>query len=153
MDCGQLRFWCVEDKHSEDRCVANHQISRVDFSRTPTANDNDATSLCQNLEIFPEIYVRQHLDENVDAVTVRQCHHLIQMAQTPVVQSRVSAVLGYERPSPIGSCRSDNPHSRRAGQLQRGNTDPTTRTMNQNCLCRLRVSNMKESAVCGHIRQ
>ena len=95
MDCGQLRFWCVENKHSEDRCVANHQVSSVDFSSTPITNDNDATSPCQNLEIFAEIYVRQHLDENVDAVTVRQRHHLIHMARTPVVQGRVSAVLGY----------------------------------------------------------
>ena len=106
-----------------------------------------------NLEISPEIYIRQHLEDNVGAVTVRQRHHLIQMARTPVVQYIVSAVLGYERPSPIRSCCSNNLHSGRAGQLQRGNTDPTTCTMNQNCLCRLRVSSIKESAVCSYMRQ
>ena len=58
VNAGQLRRRCFRQDHSAKIDIALHRITRIYLHAAAAPDDRDASALCENRQIFPEIHVR-----------------------------------------------------------------------------------------------
>src|SRR5215472_16953014 len=55
----------IEKRESEDGGVAHHGHAWINLHRAPAANDHHPPALGQHAQVFPQIYVGQHFQDDV----------------------------------------------------------------------------------------
>src|SRR5258705_768763 len=69
----------VHNCHAPDVGVADHRVARIDFDLSATSNHDHTPELGQNRQIFAEIHVRQHLQNEIHPFPLREVHYFLQI--------------------------------------------------------------------------
>ena len=69
MNAGEVIGSGVPKTHAQNRGVARHGISRIDFHGAAAANHHHAAARSKNCEVATEVYIRQHFDDHVVAAS------------------------------------------------------------------------------------
>src|SRR5262245_66137812 len=95
MDTRAIFFRCVEERHSKHAEVASHRRARIYFNFAPVADNYHSSKLCEESQILFEIYVSEHLENEIDAPTARQRKYMIRVVGCVMIQDVVRTLLGH----------------------------------------------------------
>ena len=77
--------------------IALHQLARIDFDGAAIADHDDAAVFGENGQIFREIYIREHFNNHIETVTVRQRNGAFQIIRRMMIEHVMRAVFQDER--------------------------------------------------------
>ena len=106
----------------------------------------------QHVEVVVQVHVRQHLEHDVHAASVRQRRHLLQVAGVAVVQRMVRALRAYQREALLGARRRDHRQAMRARHLDGGRAHAAAAAVHQHAVARLRMRTDEQRAPRGGVR-
>ena len=73
--------------------IALHRVARIDLHRAAAPDDHDAPAFCENGQILPEIHVREHFHDHVNAVPAGRLHYLLKMIRRAMIEHFVRALF------------------------------------------------------------
>ena len=120
--------------HAEDRGVALHRGARVDFDRATIADDHDAAVRGNNREIFPQVYVREHFQNDVGPAPIGQRGDFFQVIGRMVVEHIDGALFLDQVLTATAAGGADDAEAAGERELDGGDADTTAGAMNENRL-------------------
>src|SRR4051794_30406818 len=102
MSFGPIFVWSTEEHHAAHVRLAAHDVARVDFDRAAAADHHDTAMPGEHLEIFGEVHVRQHLEDQVYAFAAGALHDRGGVVRCFVVEDGLCTLLGEQRASCVG---------------------------------------------------
>ena len=151
VDPGELGRRRVEEGHAQDRGVLVHGEPRVDLDGAAVADDRDAPAHREGAEVLLEIHVRQHLEDDVHALTSGELQQLVEITRRRVVEDVVGALL-RDHPSPlVGPGGADDGETTRPRELDGGDADAAARSVHEDRLAGLAVGAVEERVKGGGV--
>lgn len=131
-----FRVCRIAQRHSQDICILGHCRARVDRNRSlvllaSIAYDNDSTVTRDNFKVIGKIDVREHLEDQVDALSLGQTSDFAEIVLRCVV-NRVIGALFRHQPESFGAAgRCNDRHSSQPGKLDRSDPYCAAATVNE----------------------
>ena len=147
MDARQFRVRRVEQHHRAHIGVARHQITRRNLHLAPAANDDDATELRQQGQVFGEVHVGQHFENDVHPATARQRHCLREIIRRAVVERLRRALFEDQPAARFRARRADDGEAGGARDLRGRNAHAAARAVDEHRLTGQRAGPLVQGAI------
>src|SRR5271157_3792635 len=105
MDLRHRPLGHAPEGETEHRSLPCHDVSRIDFDVASAAHRHDPPSISDHLQIVAKIYVRQHLDDDIDPRSVRYVANLLLIIDRSVIDRMMSTLSLYQLQAFVGSSR------------------------------------------------
>ena len=143
-------FGKIIPRTSASRCI----VSRGSISTAAAApDDHDAPAFCENGQILPEIHVREHFHDHVNAVPAGRLHDLLKMIRRAMIEHFVRALFARELESFITARRAEHAQTASTRQLHRRRPDTAARAVHQHRFARLGVGALQQPAIRRRVRR
>src|SRR5262245_55974086 len=144
MDARAIFIRCVEERHSKHAEVASHCCAGIYFNFAAIADHYHSSKLREESQILSEIYVSEHLENEIDPGTACQRKYLIRVVGCVMIQDVVRTLLGNTAPPLFSSSGSDHRQTSSSRKLNRRSSNATGRSVDEDRLACLAVSLLKK---------
>src|SRR5271167_1287774 len=141
----------VPQSHAQNSCITRHGVARIYFDASPAADDHHTTVRREDAKVFPQIYIREHFENDVESATTCSSERAFKMSGGVVVEYLVRALRSHQLPSAIGAGSSGYMQSCRSRELHGSDPHATAGAVDQNAFAPTSMRSMKERAVCSRI--
>src|SRR5712691_12207116 len=139
-------------RESADGSAASHEFSRIDGDLAAVADDDDAASRGEELQVVGKVHVGEHFKNDVQAASSRCFQNLFLITRFAVIKNLMRPFAPHQFKALLCSGSSENREAHRAGELHRSNADPAAGTVHQDGFGRSRLGGMMQRMISGSIR-
>src|SRR5580704_14320604 len=119
MDLLELLLRAAHQGHTPDVSLARHGVAGIDLDGTAAADDHRPTFLCQHCQVFREVLVGQHLQNDIHATAFAELHQFVEVAVGGMVEHTVRSFVLHQLHAAVAACGADDGHASCACQLHR----------------------------------
>ena len=143
-------FGKIIPRTSASRCIVSRGLIST---RSATADDHDAPAFCENGQILPEIHIREHFHDHINAVPAGSFHYLLKMIRRAMIEYFMRALFACELDSFVTARRAEHAQTVSACQLHRCSPYTAARAMHQHRFTWLRIGALQQAAIRRRVRR
>jgi hypothetical protein len=147
VDARELLERDVGHAHAEYVGLAVHEVARGDLDGAAAADDDDTAARGEDVKVAAEVDVGQQLDDDVDAVALRDLEELVDVRRVAVVEG-ANRPLVEDEPAPLlAAGRAQDGDAARRGELHGRQADAAAGAVHEHGLAGYGLGAVEEGVV------
>ena len=139
------------EREPANRSAAPHQLTGIDGDLAATADHDDAAIIGQKFGVVGEVYVGEHLQNDVHAAVARRLQNFFLISGFAVIEDLMRPLLLGDFQAFWRSCSAKNPQTHGARDLKRRDAHTSTCAVHQDGFGSVRFRRVIQRMICGSI--